>query len=183
MAEFISAFISAPSLPWGRVVLRDAVFKQERKGGDFFLEHEVMAWFVQLCLAMEHVHGHKILHRDLKTGNVFLSRRGVVKLGDFGLSTVLANTLAVANTVCGTPYCFSPELCSNKDYDTKSDVWAMGCILYELCALQYPFEAPNMKKLVDVILKGEYARIPHGYAAPAVPNAPPPPKAKGANAG
>eukprot|EP01006_Ploeotia_vitrea_P029095 TRINITY_DN61693_c0_g1_i1.p1 TRINITY_DN61693_c0_g1~~TRINITY_DN61693_c0_g1_i1.p1 ORF type:complete len:569 (+),score=99.11 TRINITY_DN61693_c0_g1_i1:68-1774(+) len=122
-----------------------------------FKEDQIMAWFVQLCLALKHIHDRKILHRDLKAGNVFLTKDGTVKLGDLGLSTILTNTVAMAKTVCGTPYYFSPELCKNEYYNNKSDVWALGCILYEMCTLQHAFDASNIRGLMRKILKGQYA--------------------------
>eukprot|EP00668_Euglena_longa_P001869 GGOE01002190.1.p1 GENE.GGOE01002190.1~~GGOE01002190.1.p1 ORF type:complete len:559 (-),score=166.34 GGOE01002190.1:456-2075(-) len=127
-------------------------------------EMHIMAWFLQLCLALKYLHDRKVLHRDLKSGNVFLTRGGIVKLGDFGLATTLANTVANAQTVCGTPYYFSPELCLNEAYNNKSDIWALGCILYEMCTLEHPFEAKNMKLLVKEILNGACNPLPPTYS-------------------
>jgi len=106
-------------------------------------------WFLQLLLALEFVHRKKILHRDIKSSNIFLRSNGTVKLGDFGISRVLENTNEAAMTVVGTPYYMrlefsvslndkfnSPEVCENKPYTFKSDVWALGCVLYEMCTLK-----------------------------------------------
>ncbi|KAG8341439.1 Protein kinase domain [Trypanosoma vivax] len=120
----------------------------------------VMFWFLQICMALKYLHDNHILHRDLKSANIFLTAKNVVKLGDFGISTVLQNTLACARTVCGTPYYFSPELCQNKPYNNKSDVWALGVILYELLTLQRPFLARSLKELLKKILVGQYDPIP-----------------------
>ncbi|KEG14067.1 putative serine/threonine protein kinase, putative,protein kinase [Trypanosoma grayi] len=119
-----------------------------------------MFWFLQICMALKYLHDNHILHRDLKTANIFLTSRNVVKLGDFGISTVLQNTLACAKTVCGTPYYFSPELCQNKPYNNKSDVWALGVVLYEMLTLQRPFNAKSLKELLKKILVGQYDPIP-----------------------
>ena len=90
-------------------------------------EERVLDYFVQLCLAMKHVHDRKVLHRDIKSQNVFLTQnRRVVKLGDFGIARVLNATAELARTACGTPYYMSPEICDNKPYNDKSDVWSMG---------------------------------------------------------
>ena len=99
-------------------------------------ENEIMHWFVQICLALKHIHSLRILHRDIKASNIFLTETNCVKIGDFGISKVLQGTLEAAMTVVGTPYYMSPEVYQNKPYTLKSDVWALGCLLYELCALQ-----------------------------------------------
>lgn len=109
--------------------------KKMRSKGENFSENNVMQWFVQLCMALEYIHRRKILHRDLKTQNVFLTHNNTLKLGDFGISKVLENTNDQALTVQGTPYYMSPEVCQSKPYTYTSDVWALGCILYELCTL------------------------------------------------
>ena len=87
--------------------------------GRLFPEDQILNWFVQLCLALKHVHDRKILHRDIKSQNVFLTKRGVVKLGDFGIARVLNSTVELARTCIGTPYYLSPEICENKPYNNK----------------------------------------------------------------
>ena len=89
------------------------------------------------------MHSKDVLHRDLKTMNVFLSKQDKVRLGDLGVAKVLSNTAAFAHTMVGTPYYLSPELCEEKPYNEKSDIWSLGCILYELCSLKHPFDANN----------------------------------------
>ena len=95
--------------------------------------------FTQLCLAIKHVHDRKILHRDLKPGNIFLTSSGLVKLGDFGLSTVLNNTHTKVEGMMGTPYYIAPEMLLGEKHDFSCDVWALGIILHELLSLQPPF--------------------------------------------
>ena len=107
-------------------------------------------------MAVQYIHGKRILHRDLKTSNVFLTKNNVVKLGDFGIARVLDSTLAQAKTVVGTPYYMSPEVCENKNYNYKSDLWALGCILYELCTLKHAFDATNLLGLVFKIVSETY---------------------------
>jgi NIMA (never in mitosis gene a)-related kinase len=123
-----------------------------------------MNWFVQLCLSLEYIHGRKMLHRDLKSQNVFLTANNTVKLGDFGISKVLENTNDVAMTVQGTPYYMSPEVCQSKPYDYKSDVWALGCILYELATLKHAFNAENLLGLVFKIVQDKQDPIPNIYS-------------------
>jgi tRNA A-37 threonylcarbamoyl transferase component Bud32 len=119
-----------------------------------------MFWFLQIAMALKFLHDKRILHRDLKTANVFLTSKNVVKLGDFGISTVLQNTMACAKTVCGTPYYFSPEICQSKPYNNKSDVWALGVCFYEMLTLNRPFNARSLKELLKKILVGQYEPIP-----------------------
>ena len=109
---------------------------EKRKGIGKFTECEIMCWFIQICLALKHIHKLKILHRDIKTSNVFLSAANCVKLGDFGISKELNGTLDAATTVIGTPYYMSPEVYQNQPYTFKADIWALGCLLYELCTFQ-----------------------------------------------
>jgi len=112
-----------------------SAIKDWKKEGGTFSEEEILNWFIQICIALEYIHGRKILHWDIKSQNIFLTSNGTVKLGDFGISKLLETTNEAAMTVVGTPYYMSPEVCENKPYTFKSDVWALGCVLYELCTL------------------------------------------------
>jgi len=87
-----------------------------------------------------------------------------VKLGDFGISRVLENTCEAAMTVVGTPYYMSPEVCENKPYTYKSDVWALGCVLYELCTLKHAFSADNLLGLVFKIVREKNEPIPKTFS-------------------
>ena len=95
---------------------------------------------MQLALGLQHIHDNKVLHRDLKTQNVLITRDNYVKIGDFGISKQLENTVQLANTSLGTPFYLSPEICLGHAYDYKSDSWMLGCVLYEMCTLKRPFE-------------------------------------------
>lgn len=133
--------------------------------GVHFPESEILDWFVQISLAIKHVHDRKILHRDLKTQNIFLTRNNMIKLGDFGIAKVLKNTSELARTAIGTPYYLSPEICEERPYNNKSDVWSLGCVLYEITTLKHAFEAGNFKGLILKILTGRYPPIPAFYSA------------------
>lgn len=118
----------------------------------------VLNWLVQILLALKYLHDNKLLHRDLKPQNLFLTANGIVKLGDFGVAKILEGTGALAHTQIGTPFYLSPEICENKPYDAKSDMWSLGCVLYECLALRPPFTAKDMRGMVRAIM--------HSHAKP-----------------
>ncbi|XP_056675492.1 serine/threonine-protein kinase Nek8 isoform X2 [Monodelphis domestica] len=127
-------------------------------------EETILHFFVQILLALHHVHSHLILHRDLKTQNILLDKqRMIVKIGDFGISKILSSK-SKAYTVVGTPCYISPELCEGKPYNQKSDIWALGCVLYELASLKRAFEAANLPALVLKIMSGTFAPISDRYS-------------------
>ncbi|XP_071488237.1 uncharacterized protein [Diadema antillarum] len=131
---------------------------------EHFSEDRVMQWFIQLAMAVQFIHSKKILHRDLKTQNVFLTKKDVIKLGDFGISRTLEHTVDQAKTCVGTPCYLSPELCQDQPYNNKSDVWALGCLLYELCAFEPAFDAHNLLSLYFKIVKGDNPTLPSMYS-------------------
>uniref|UniRef100_A0A182N9H3 non-specific serine/threonine protein kinase n=1 Tax=Anopheles dirus TaxID=7168 RepID=A0A182N9H3_9DIPT len=135
----------------------------ERSQGESLPERFVLNMFEQLTSAISYMHSQNILHRDLKTANVFLHGKGTVKVGDFGISKIM-HTNVHAQTVLGTPYYFSPEMCEGKEYNEKSDVWALGCIVGEMCCLKKAFTASNLSELVAKIMTAEYVPLPRGYS-------------------
>ena len=106
---------------------------------EYFSEDQILNWFTQICVALKHVHDRKILHRDIKSQNIFMTKSGLVKLGDFGIARVLSSTAEMAATVVGTPYYLSPEIVQSNTYGFKTDIWSIGVLLYEMCALRPPF--------------------------------------------
>ena len=124
---------------------------------------EVMSCFVEICSAIEYLHSGNILHRDLKAANIFLTADGHVKIGDFGIAKLLStHGNHHAETMVGTPFYFSPELCEAKPYDSKSDIWALGVLLYQLISLRRPFEATNIMALVNAIMNDVPKALPRG---------------------
>eukprot|EP01029_Cantina_marsupialis_P005430 TRINITY_DN1589_c0_g1_i1.p1 TRINITY_DN1589_c0_g1~~TRINITY_DN1589_c0_g1_i1.p1 ORF type:complete len:772 (-),score=205.55 TRINITY_DN1589_c0_g1_i1:56-2371(-) len=140
------------------------LIKKHDEENKLFSERQILDLFIQMVNAVKEIHSRRILHRDLKTSNVFLTKNLIVKLGDFGIAKVLDSSIDQASTVLGTPYYMSPEICENKAYDYKSDVWALGCILYELCTLKHAFDSSNILGLVFKIVGGNQPPIPSHYS-------------------
>ena len=119
--------------------------------------------FIQITIGLTALHNLKILHRDLKTSNIFLTKDLKVKIGDLGVAKKLSRG-NFAKTIIGTPYYLSPEICEEKPYNEKSDIWALGCILYELCTFNHPFDAKSQGALVLKILNSNPAPIRKTYS-------------------
>ncbi|XP_025998103.1 serine/threonine-protein kinase Nek2 isoform X1 [Astatotilapia calliptera] len=135
-----------------------------------YLEEQfILRVMAQLTLALKECHRRSdgratVLHRDLKPANIFLDIKQNVKLGDFGLARILNHDTSFAKTFVGTPYYMSPEQINRMSYNEKSDIWSLGCLLYELCALSPPFTAYNQKELAEKIREGKFRRIPYRYS-------------------
>lgn len=133
----------------------------ERRNGRSLDEQRIVEWFRQICSALEYLHGRNVLHRDMKTQNVFLTGEEMTaKLGDLGLAKVLERPTQKAVTFCGSPYYMSPEIFACKPYDSKSDIWAMGVCVYEMATLERPFDATLMQQLVFKIVHGQLPPMP-----------------------
>ncbi|XP_060164361.1 serine/threonine-protein kinase Nek4 isoform X4 [Globicephala melas] len=142
----------------------DLYRKLKEQKGRLLSESQVVEWFVQIAMALQYLHEKHILHRDLKTQNVFLTRKNIIKVGDLGIARVLENHCDMASTLIGTPYYMSPELFSNKPYNYKSDVWALGCCVYEMATLKHAFNAKDMNSLVYRIIEGKLPPMPKDYS-------------------
>ena len=132
------------------------------KNKTFFMEHDIWRIFIQITKGLHDLHEYNILHRDLKSANVFLFRDGTAKLGDLNVSKITSRGLGYTQT--GTPYYASPEVWKDKPYDLKSDIWSLGCVFYELIMLTTPFKAKSMKELYEKVKKGEYPPIPNTFS-------------------
>ncbi|CAI2359391.1 unnamed protein product [Moneuplotes crassus] len=136
--------------------------KQKTKSGDQFEEKEIWKIFVQCLKGLKCLHAAKVLHRDLKCANVFMCKDGTVKLGDLNVSKVAKN--GMVNTQTGTPYYASPEVWKDKPYDDRSDIWSLGCVMYEIATLKPPFRAKDMKSLYMKVIRGYYPSVPTRYS-------------------
>lgn len=113
-------------------------------------EQEILSIFTQIALAVQYLHKEKIIHRDIKMTNIFINRdkennQLEAKLGDFGISKILDNTLKMTTTCIGTPFYMSPECCMGLEYSFKSDIWSLGCFLYEICTGERPFHGKRFQ--------------------------------------
>jgi len=141
----------------------DDKIKAWKKAGKTFDESLILAWFIQLVLAVKFMHERRILHRDLKTRNIFL-KKNLIKLGDLGISRILMGTSDMATTFTGTPYYMSPEVLKHEGYKYKSDIWSMGVVLYELCNLQHAFEGESLMGVMYKIVEGNPPKLSEKYS-------------------
>ncbi|KAB0375224.1 hypothetical protein FD755_013716 [Muntiacus reevesi] len=131
--------------------LYDKILRQKDK----LFEEEMVVWYLfQIVSAVSCIHKAGILHRDIKTLNIFLTKANLIKLGDYGLAKKLNSEYSMAETLVGTPYYMSPELCQGVKYNFKSDIWAVGCVIFELLTLKRTFDATNPLNLCVKIVQG-----------------------------
>ena len=136
--------------------------KLYRKNNTFFREDDIWRIFIQITKGLHDLHEYDILHRDLKSANVFLFRDGTAKLGDLNVSKITSRGLGCTQT--GTPYYASPEVWKDNPYNLKSDIWSLGCVFYELIMLKTPFRGEGMKELYKKVMSGEYPKIAKDFS-------------------
>uniref|UniRef100_H3HAN9 non-specific serine/threonine protein kinase n=1 Tax=Phytophthora ramorum TaxID=164328 RepID=H3HAN9_PHYRM len=172
--QYLDAFVQNNELyiafEWAEAGDLKRQIRKANEKGVRFDERTIWRYFTQLCGAILYLHQGRIMHRDLKPANIFLTLKGVVKVGDLGLGRYLSENTVEARSKVGTPLYMSPEVLRGESYDWKSDVWSMGCILYELAMLRSPFksEGLNLVGLFQKINKGHYEDIPEVYNRPSV---------------
>ncbi|NXK74653.1 NEK11 kinase, partial [Amazona guildingii] len=140
----------------------DFKIQEYRESGKIFTQRQILDWFIQLLLGVNYMHERRILHRDLKTKNIFL-KNNLLKIGDFGVSRLLMGSCDLATTFTGTPYYMSPEALKHQGYNTKSDIWSLGCILYEMCCMNHAFTGHNFLSVVLKIVEGDTPSLPDRY--------------------
>ena len=128
----------------------------------YFNEKTIWSIFIQMVYGIKELHDKNIIHRDLKSANIFLMKDGICKLGDLNVSKVAKTGLLKTQT--GTPYFASPEVWSGKEYGLKSDIWSLGCILYQMATLKMPFQGNNFKEVYNNVSKCKYQPLPNIYS-------------------
>ena len=127
-----------------------------------FDENTIWSILIQILEGLNYLHKSRIIHRDLKSANIFLTKKGIIKIGDLNVSIIAKKNLAVTQT--GTPYYAAPEVWENESYDNKCDIWSVGCILYEMACLRVPFRGTSIHQLYLNIIKGKYEEISDRYS-------------------
>ena len=134
-----------------------------KKAGGYFKEPIIWSYAIQMIEGLKALHDKKIMHRDLKSANIFLVKdKHQCKLGDMNVSKVIKEK--VLHTQTGTPYYASPEVWNDAPYSYKSDLWSIGCVVYELCELRPPFQGKDLDELYENVCKGKPERINKAYS-------------------
>ena len=142
--------------------LHTKIEHMEKEGG-FFSEDTIWNYSIQMIEGLKALHDKKIMHRDLKSANIFLVKdKHQCKIGDMNVSKVIKDK--VLRTQTGTPYYASPEVWNDNPYSYKSDLWSIGCVIYELCELKPPFHGKDLDELYENVCKGKPKRIKKTYS-------------------
>ena len=123
------------------------MIKRLRSKNRYLIEDTVKKYLFQICLGIQYLHNNNVIHRDIKTANIFLTKDNDIKLGDVGIVKILKSTNNYAYTNIGTPYYMSPELYKNRRYNSKTDIWSIGVVLYELMTFKLPYNSENLAGL------------------------------------
>ena len=141
------------------------ILLERKKKKEYYTENELLNIYLQIASGLKAIHTKQIIHRDLKSANIFITQKNdlILKIGDFNVSKKI-DYLNLKNTQTGTPYYASPEIWENRPYDLKSDIWSLGCLFYEIASFSTPFKGGNMNELYENILKVNMPPLPKQYS-------------------
>jgi len=145
--------------------LGDMYTKIHKQKGEYFPEEQILLWLAQLCLALSYVHDKQILHRDIKTQNIFIQNEHTIRIGDFGIAKGYNQNQDLGGSLIGTPLYMAPEVYnSSKKYSFRSDIWSLGCCIFEMCNLKNAFEAKSWNAVFVKVNKGQRAPLNNKYS-------------------
>ena len=143
----------------------DMYTKIRKQKGEYFPEETIFLWIAQLCLALSYVHDKQILHRDIKTQNIFIQNEHTIRIGDFGIAKGYNQNQDLGGSLIGTPLYMAPEVYnSSKKYSFRSDIWSLGCCIFEMCNLKNAFEAKSWNAVFVKVTKGQRAQLNSRYS-------------------
>ena len=143
----------------------DMYTKIRKQKGENFPEESILLWIAQLCLALSYVHDKQILHRDIKTQNIFIQNEHTIRIGDFGIAKGYNQNQDLGGSLIGTPLYMAPEVYnSSKKYSFRSDIWSLGCCIFEMCNLKNAFEAKSWNAVFVKVTKGQRAQLNSKYS-------------------
>ena len=143
----------------------DMYTKIHKQKGEYFQEEQILLWVAQLCLALSYVHDKQILHRDIKTQNIFIQNEHTIRIGDFGIAKGYNQNQDLGGSLIGTPLYMAPEVYnSSKKYSFRSDIWSLGCCVFEMCNLKNAFEAKSWNAVFVKVNKGQRAPLNNRYS-------------------
>lgn len=165
--KYHSAFIQDDSLYTVTDFAQGGNLEQKIKKaqGMLFNEDQILDWFTQICLALKYMHDRGILHHSIQAQNVVFLRNGMLKLAGMVNTRIMMGTTNFTQTAQTSPFFLAPEICQGKQYTDKTEVWALGCLLYELCAQRVPYEGKSIPTLIRKILKGNTTPIPYIFSS------------------
>jgi NIMA (never in mitosis gene a)-related kinase len=129
-----------------------------RDNSEFLSKDQILDWCTELFVGLYIIHSRNLMHRDIKTDNLFICKNQVLKIGDFGIAK--ATEKGLANTLCGTPYYMAPEVFKLKEYNDKVDIWAAGIVIYEMIMKEKPFDGQTNDEIKKKVLANSYKKIP-----------------------
>ena len=138
-------------------------FNEHKENKEYFKEDILLNWFMQICLALKHVHKNNILHRDIRPSNIFLMKQessNFAKLGYFNVAKELTSNIKKTKTIVASPLYSAPEIINEKEYSYAADIWSLGVTFYQLIILNYPFEGNTTEEIEKNILEGKKREIP-----------------------